>query len=295
MGKTRSGRTGAIRIPHRWNICFLSSGELKIEDHLKTARKRMRAGQEVRAIDIQIGERAYGCFDELHGLPSGKDLSEKFGNLSNIYYGLAGRVYLENITANIEDAKQLANELINDFNTNHASSVAEGQVLRVREKFALVAAGGELATRYGLTNWPIGAASLACSALYKKWIEDRGDLGRSEDRQIIEHVMHFFETNWSARFIDVSDPQSRTPNAAGWKIKVLDGWEFRVYPNVFKQELCKGFSPRQVISVLEDEGLLLIKGKGDSSPTWRPPSGESKRYYRFSPKVLPQIDKEEDQ
>ena len=45
---------------------------------------------------------------------------------------------------------------------------------RVCERFALIAAGGELATQYGVTGWPPGEAGQAATRCFQAWLEQRG-------------------------------------------------------------------------------------------------------------------------
>jgi putative DNA primase/helicase len=47
-GKSRANRNGNTRMRHEWRLLFLSAGEIGLAQHLASAGKRIKAGQEVR-------------------------------------------------------------------------------------------------------------------------------------------------------------------------------------------------------------------------------------------------------
>lgn len=294
VGKVRAIRSGGLKIPGRWRVLFLSSGEVGIFDHMNGAMQKVRAGHEVRAIDLSAGNRPYGCYEELHGLESGAELSQKITEETSRCYGFVGKSYLEKLTQDKSEVTKVTKKSISMFIASNALDSVEGQVIRVLERFALVAAAGELATSYGLTQWPEGIATNACIDLFLKWQEDRGDVGKREDQLIIEQVTHFFELHGSSRFMDVTQPESKTFQHAGYRKKTEQGWEFRVFPNVFKKEICKGYSTKQVIAVLRENKILLVPDKGASCPTFRAPDKKAPiRLYHISAQVLPQLIEED--
>ena len=52
VGKLRGLAHGGTRVPLRWRLLFLSTGEVSLEQHIAGAGKRIQAGQEVRLIDV---------------------------------------------------------------------------------------------------------------------------------------------------------------------------------------------------------------------------------------------------
>lgn len=287
--KARGQKVGGLRKQHRWRLLYLSSGELGIVDHIKSANQQVRVGQEIRAIDIQVGNRRYGCFDELHDLESGADFSLCISRMVAVCHGVAGKGFLDNLTQNKDDAVRVVKKLIADLKSKYAPKTACGQVSRVFERFALVAAAGELATALGVTGWKEGVATEASLSLFNRWLEDRGDLGNKEEQRVLENVSLFFEKHASSRFIDVNEPDARVVNCAGYRQKVGKAWEFYVYPEVYKKEICEGFPPKFVTEVCKQEGVLFVGQKGEACPTWRPPGNKSRRFYHFGASVLPQI------
>jgi putative DNA primase/helicase len=70
IGKQRAQRDGSPRPPNTWRVTVLSTGELGIADKIREAGGRVRAGQEVRILDIDADAgKGFGVFD--HGGPDG--------------------------------------------------------------------------------------------------------------------------------------------------------------------------------------------------------------------------------
>jgi putative DNA primase/helicase len=142
---------------------------------------------------------------------------------------------------------------------------ASGQVQRVGRRFAAVAAAGELATEAGITGWPEGEAALAAKACFHAWLESRGGAGNAEDEQMLRQVRRFFEAHGDARFTEWNraddDHAPKTLYRAGFR-KMVNGtddppaWEFYVFIETFRSELCEGFEPRAVLRVLRDGEYL---------------------------------------
>lgn len=68
QGKARQARAGGLRRTLEWRLTFLSSGEISLADHVAQSGKRVRAGQEVRVINLPAkASETFGLFEELHG------------------------------------------------------------------------------------------------------------------------------------------------------------------------------------------------------------------------------------
>src|SRR6266446_4954990 len=80
-GKGRASRDGSARRSAQWRLLFLSSGELSLADKMAEAGKRVRAGQEVRLVDVPADAGAgMGIFEDLHGAASPGELAEILRN-----------------------------------------------------------------------------------------------------------------------------------------------------------------------------------------------------------------------
>lgn len=155
--KARMTKNGDSRPAKTWRVCFLSSGEQTLEDKLNEDGKQIRAGHEVRVVDIPCG--AEGLFKNAHGLPSMAHFAEHLKAQARKHYGHAAAAFIKNLCDGWEGRTALAVQLKADEATWLAAAVppgADGQVRRVAGRFALVAIAGELAARQGVLPWSPG-------------------------------------------------------------------------------------------------------------------------------------------
>jgi uncharacterized protein (DUF927 family) len=166
---------------------------------------------------------------------------------------------------------------------------ASGQVHRVAKRFALVAAAGELATRWQLTGWQEGETFSAVQSCFNAWLSRRGTVGQGEVEQLISQVREFFERHGESRFTLMgSKSRQPTPNRAGFRRAVTQGidaenvvYEYFVLPSVYRAELCQGFDPRWSTTVLTTEGLIKPGNDGKAAAKHRLPGIGSTRCYHF--------------
>ncbi len=64
QGKARAGRSGTARASARWRVTILSSGEISLADKAAEVRERIRAGQDIRLLDVPVDRRRFGAFDQ---------------------------------------------------------------------------------------------------------------------------------------------------------------------------------------------------------------------------------------
>jgi uncharacterized protein (DUF927 family) len=170
--------------------------------------------------------------------------------------------------------------------SEHLPEHAKGQDIRVFEKFIFVGFAGELATRYGITNWNIGDAYEASLRCFNSWLEDKGGVGDQEDKKILEQVKSFFELHACSRFYDLGGFKGqKINNMAGYKETYHDETTFYVSPSVFKNEICKGFNRKSVIDLLIKNCLLLLNINGEYRQQKWTHDG-NKKVYAVSGKIL---------
>lgn len=283
QGKARSDREGRVRTPKRWRLLFLSSGEIGLSQHMADSGKQIRAGQEIRMVDLPANAGGeFGIFDVLTGGEiSGSALSERLRFVTGKYHGIAGREFLRMV---VKQRKQLVDQLLNEkarFLQIFVPESASGQVVRVAGRFALVAAAGELATEWGFTGWGAGESFQAAGRLFNEWLELRGGIGNAEDKEIIQKVIEFIE-----RFVDskFSDIQQKTPanaiiDRAGWWENTASGRCYWFNSSGIR-EATKGHDITYALDVLERSGLL-IRAKSDERAWVRRPEGENARLYKI--------------
>jgi putative DNA primase/helicase len=257
-GKARARRDGLAKTKASWRVFFLSTGEIGLADHMRAAGKKAKAGQEVRLADVPADAGAgAGIFEELHGHPPAV-LAETLRRHAASYYGTPARAYLESLTGMDRDALvERVRTLMDDFEAETVPEGADGQVRRVATRFALAAAGGELATAFGLTGWETGEALAAARTCFGAWIDRRGGHQPREERDALQQVALFLERHGEARFTDLDDPDRRdTINRAGFRQTGPEGVDYYVLPGVFREEICEGLDSRMVVRALQDRGML---------------------------------------
>jgi putative DNA primase/helicase len=251
-GKQRASRTGNARGVTRWRVVVLSSGERTIGTTMAEGGYRAKAGQSVRLLDIPATRR-FGAWDELHGLPNGAAFADVIRRAAAAHHGHAGRAFLEKITRDRRDFCELLERFkaLPEFSADDG----EGQDKRTAGRFALLALAGEVATEYGITGWPEGAAIEAAAEGFKAWRLTRGR-GNDERRQILEQVSGFIDRHGDSRFSDASTSgDAMRIDRAGWW-RGDEGGRVYLFNAEGMHEALKGFDFKRALDTLQEAGAL---------------------------------------
>lgn len=310
-GKARANRNGGLRDPASWRILFLSSGEAGLSEHMAEAKKKPKAGQEIRLLDIPADAGAgHGMFENLHQYANGAAFSKGLTEAASRHYGTAAQPYIAKLVEHHEKAAEWIKNTQREFAHAHVDECAGGQVHRAALRFALIGAAGELATKWQITGWQPGEAMQSAVACFKAWLAQRGGAGNLEELNMLAQVRRFFEAHGEARFTDWDRPASnseghapRTIQRAGYRKHntetVADGrgndvavirTEYYVFPETFKAEVCAGFDYRVVCKLLKKHECLMTEerdGKVSYTRKERLPGGEGNaRCYRITHKLF---------
>jgi putative DNA primase/helicase len=299
-GKVRAGRTGAARPRLTWRLLFLSAGEVGLAEHMSEANKQARAGQELRMIDLpaDAGEER-GIFETLHDFESGGALAQHLSRVTERTYGTPGRAWIEHLTKDTGGLPRTLRERMDAIAGKLVPELASGQVQRVGQRFALIAAAGEMGSEAGITEWPAGAATDAVRRCFNAWIEARpAGIGMSEEAQQLRQVRGWFALHGDARFTVWSRSEDahapKTMNRAGWRRPLKDagatgegqGEEWLVLPDVFRAETCKGFNEKAALRLLHRRGHLHREKPGGFSCRVEPPGQGKCSVYRIKSSLL---------
>ncbi len=287
-GKIRAGKSGSSRQRQDWRLLFLSAGEVGLAQHMLEADKKIRAGQEVRLIDIPAeADKCLGVFENLHSFGSAAAFSNALTRVSATYYGSAAISFLKRITQSecLTRLPTLIKVVCDRFLNKHLPKDSNGQVYRVCERFGLIAAAGELATDLSITGWFSGEAEKAASECFNVWLEHRGNVGNQDNVRILSQVKTFFEAHAESRFSHWQVEASRTVNRAGFRKNLNQATQFYVLPEVFRHEICKGWDSQAVSKLLLAEGWLESDNKGKAYRREYLPGIGRSRCYVFTSKM----------
>jgi putative DNA primase/helicase len=275
QGKARANRSAMPKPLLRWNLLFLSAGEVGLAQHVAESGKRVRAGQEVRMVDMAADAGAgYGAFERIHDHASPADFSSAITKACSRWHGTAAPVFIEHLIAHQEGLAASLSAAVDTVAAQMIPESASGQVQRVGRRFALVAAAGELATQAGITGWPEGVC-------FESWLSTRGGLGNLEQNQMLAQVRNFLQLHGGGRFTwwhrAADDHAPNTLSRAGYKRMINDdgkpvksnaehqrefgermgdadaqgvATEYFIFPEVFDKEVCQGFDAKAVKRLL---------------------------------------------
>ncbi|GAB1393336.1 hypothetical protein MASR1M60_14990 [Rhodocyclaceae bacterium] len=307
-GKGRAHHSGGLREGTSWRLSGLSSGELGMGDHLASAGQKHHAGQQVRFIEIAADAGAgHGMWCDVgHRIDGGKQFTDMLKKFAGRYHGTAGRAFVAALVKELDHIPALWRQHDLAFAEDYKPTNAGGQVLRVMASFSLAAFAGELAAKWQIVPWPVGAATAAAGSLFDEWVKERPTKGNSEEAQIIAHVRNILERTWQSRFIDWARATGRrrildnqdagdfspdlsrmalVHDALGFRREEIPfdadrpSYLFYVTRQRFADEFAAkgGFKPKRVASLLKARGVLNCD---PDSTTLREtlPSGDPRSY-----------------
>ena len=282
-GKQRSDKSGYARAKQAWRLLFLSSGEVGLPDLIRQSGQKVRGGHEVRVVDIPAFTGQHGVFEYLHFEPSGDAFSRMLCANADKYHGTAGKAFIAEFVKESPKHVERVRYLTDQFKRENTPLNADGQVLRVLNRFALIAAAGTLATELGITGWPHEEAMWAAKQCFEAWLQSRGGVSAQEGQEILRQVRHYFEQHGDSRFTIIGgDDDHTTINRAGYKKQVEGSWHYFALPESFKQDICSGFDIHIATEILVEQGWLMKDADGKNTRAENLPCSKSTtRCYRF--------------
>lgn len=294
-GKNRMQKKGGLRKKSEWRLLFLSTGEVSIADKLNEAGKPVKAGMLIRMVDIPADAgKGHRLFDSIHQFSDGGALASHLRDNANKYHGEAMIRYLAALAPYQKEIIKSVEQIKKDFVDKFTDKDSDPQVRRVAESFAIVSSGGMLAAKFNILPFETKEVFEAIETCFKAWLEDRGSDADYESETMLNQVRAFFEMHHSSRFAVInnkdSDREAVLPekiiNQAGYRFKSNGNYDFYVYPNIFKNEICKGLDERAVKRLFEGRGLLLRGKKAFTKPVYIPGFKDRMRMIHISGSIL---------
>lgn len=216
-GKNRATRDVGLRKGKTFRLIFVSSGEKSLSDQIAADSGAIQGGQDARMPSIHaLVSETNGAFDDIHGFDKPASFSKYLTDKCKECHGVAGRRFIKELMHEIKDKGQeyvvdLINGQIARFREKYVRSGIDGQVERVADRFALVAAAGEIAIWLGVLPWEEGEAMTEIGRVYEDWIDGRGGDGSREDINLIKALREFLMRHGLRRF----DSLRRIETASG--------------------------------------------------------------------------------
>jgi uncharacterized protein (DUF927 family) len=273
-GKARLSSGADLRSRLRWRLAVLSSGELSLAARIAEGarQQKARAGQEVRIVDIQADAgRGFGLFDHAGATGNARDLADAIRDATKEYFGVAGPAFVEVLLNRRDETIAAALAIIKAFVADHVPEGANGQVARVAQRFALVAAAGEIGIGVKLLPFASGAVLDAVARLFKAWIAARGGLGASESRAAVDAVRQFIQAHGKARFIRLDDVDGESHS---FRVQMAAGYYSRnkgryYFTDAGWQEALAGLERRAAAEALFAAGYLVKDNDGKTKRSER--------------------------
>lgn len=291
--KGRLSASAELRTRPSWRVMILSTGELSLSDLIRLTRSKDKAyaGQELRLIDIGVdmevvgpGGKSMGAWHTIHGAETPAAFSDAIKAASGKHYGHALPLFIERYIGQRTEMREAAAALQTAFLAQVLVEGDHGQARRGAQRFALVAAAGELAAALDVVPWSRGEATRACAILFKRWAAAFGRESIREDREALIRVRAFIERYEGSRFRwlkdDVSDAESyaveaaerdgklregeaRSLDVAGYKgTREGIGLIYHFNPEFVRSELFAGMDASAALKAIKDAGFLISNGEG---------------------------------
>ncbi|MCA1500856.1 DUF927 domain-containing protein [Bradyrhizobium sp. NBAIM14] len=270
QGKQRSGKDGSARRQVRFRTLFLSSGEISLADKLAEDGhgRKPAAGQQVRIVDIEADAGAnLGLFEDLHEFDSPEAFARHLRSTTSNFYGCAARAFLEVVTGDLDNIRDAVREHMKGFTEHYVPKSADGQVERVAQRFALVAAAGEIAAVSGIVPWPAGEASSAAARCFGDWMTGRGGIGDAETATALKQIRKIL-LGEIGRFVPAWDKGTDSARLTqrdilGYRKQTQSGgWDFYCTVPAWDTVLCLQLDAKRTAEALAKRGFLLLPNDG---------------------------------
>jgi putative DNA primase/helicase len=298
-GKARMTKSIGTRRTLNWSLLLLSSGEISLEDHVRTAGHRIKGGQQARLVDLAADAgKGMGLFEDIHDSATPDAFARRLTAAAKAHYGVPIRAFLRHVISyhpGVESLVRSAREAL----LKHAAG-AIGEISRVAGRFALVAVAGELATSASITGWSKGDATASAEACFKSWLQARGH-GAADTEAAIRQIRAFIEAHGSSRFeegdhwgassaadMGGAPAASRVvTNRVGFIRRVMgDEIEYCCLPEAFRQQLCQAYDPKAVAVALRERGYLVAEDGRNTVRRNMPGSKKQQRVYAIRSTIL---------
>jgi putative DNA primase/helicase len=292
QGKARAGRDGEARARAEWRCMILSTGEIRLADKIEEAGRKVKQGQLVRFVDVPADAgRGLGLFEDCHGeSPDRFAATMKADAIA--CYGVAGPAFLDALARDAQKARTTASAEISRTAQAWTSAQADGQVMRVARRFAMIGAAGEMARAALALPWGEGEAMAAAQTCLDAWLGWRGGDGAGEITAALDAIREAVERHGDGRFVAVHDGERTNPSALirdalGFRLE-QDGERLWGFTRTGWHEILRGVcDPRWAARELAAADVLMVTlSQASQHQLVKKIAGEPKRLFAVKASYL---------
>lgn len=218
-------------------------------------------------------------FIELHGFASPGELSDALKHNAKLTYGAPMRRFLEKIIEDRDVAVSKVREGMKKSMDKNMPVGAGGQVQRALNKFALIAATGELAIELGIFPYERGETRKSARLWFNIWLEQRNGTEDAEILAALSTLKKHFDSckgQYMLRDWVETDPLAKQPREiAGYKYEANGKWTFFVLGATL-DKLIHRVNRKAIIRKLDKMGCIE-KTSNDTIKTHLSIRGENAR------------------
>jgi putative DNA primase/helicase len=254
ISKIRSNKESTFATKSKWRLLYLSTGEIGLEEKLSSIQKNIKAGQEIRFIEVPA-TREHGIYDQLHQYASIQQFSKAIWDATKQCHGTFIPEWIKKLTELDNLDRRLGDE-VDAYQNSWIAKNAGNQVKEVTKRFALLAAAGELAITLGLLPWPKGEVERSIRLTYNTWVDNRSSEADSEDEKIVVKLPIAMK-RWRSQLIQPGKKLEK--KHSGYSLVSETGTTWLLTREAFIQGLDIRYSNQvvQIARALKEKGWLV--------------------------------------
>lgn len=285
VAKLRATRDAEARRRDEWRLMLLSAGEVGLGDKIAEGGRAAKAGQLVRIVDVPADAQAgFGLFENCKGEEPAQ-FARSIKEAALRVYGTAGPAFVEALAKDLAAAEQEGRAKIRAMTKQvlGGAESADGQLIRVAERFALIATAGEMARAALGLPWAEGEAEKAAQTCFGAWRALRGGDDPGEIMAAMQAIRATIERDGEAHFRKLieDEPDLLLPpvrDLLGYRIKREGEVCYAFTATGWRETLAGIGDPRMIAAILHQRGVL-ISGKDRSQRLFLKVDGRSVATY----------------
>ncbi|WP_266097404.1 DUF927 domain-containing protein [Shewanella cyperi] len=277
-GKLRANMSGELAATSQWRTLVVSSGEVWIAELLQRIGKPLRAGQQIRLVEIPVFG-VHGAFDELHGHKSPQLFVDELKSSCQRYHGTVIREWLSLLTERHDELSRYLNYEIGRLSSSWISDSMASQVQRVIRRFALIGTALCLANRNFILPWSEEESLEAVHRVLKAWLANRGHSRNSEEFRLLRALEKAMR-NWERSIGEIDQDSGK--GVPGYR-RTLDGCELWLINRThFLQRLGLPTHYMREVEILLQRDCLVTNERSRGTYKTRI-NGEFQRFFALKP------------